>query len=282
MSSQIYLPQSEQLDGWQSVALSVVWHIMLLALLPLWLAELSVTKSPDNTPDNTPAIVHFIEIQPIPEPEQPPQKLVKEEIKAHAPKPAASLASKPVQQTITTETNPNVPVTPNVTPTNPPEQLVKTASDEAVGPLTSSPIAHSEGIATDAMSHHNATSDIKQSSLVVSSELIETKPKGPATLEDLHGVEESFATLVRERIAATKTYPASARERKFEGKALISFTLNKNGQIIDLAVNTSSGYETLDYAAVQAVKRAGPFPPIPEKLGRETIAFNLPISFTLR
>lgn len=276
MNLQISLSQPKQFNGWQSLGLSVLWHLMLLALLPLWLAELSLTKSPEEIP----TIVHFIEILSIPEAEPPPQKLVKEQ--SEIPKPVAPVISKPLQQTTSTETSQSVPVALNMPPANPSAQPVESASDEVAWSVTTSPIANPEGIATEVVSHANATPDLKQISSVVSSEPIEAKPKVASVIEDLRGVEESFASLVREMIAAAKTYPASAKKREFEGKVLIAFTLSKNGRVIDLAINASSGYETLDNAALQAVRNAGPFPPIPEKLGRETIVFNLPISFSLR
>ena len=100
--------------------------------------------------------------------------------------------------------------------------------------------------------------------------------------EDLQGIEEGFASLIRGKIATAKIYPPASRRAGHEGKVLIAFTLSKAGQILELSIDRSSGHESLDQAAMQAIKTASPYPPIPEKLGRESIAFKLPISFNLR
>ncbi len=242
---------------------------MLLALLPAWLAGLSVMKLPDKKP----AIVHFIEVPPLP-------KI--EEVKAPEPVPVVPVSSKPVPQTARTEISHSVPAISNASPVSPAAQLITSISDTAAWSVTARPIARPMGVFTGETSFGNTPTELKQVAPVGSRELFAAKPRVPAVVEDLQGIEEGFAALVREKIVAAKSYPALARQREFEGRVLISFTLSKNGRVHDLAVKTSSGYETLDDAAIQAVKNAGPFPPIPEKLGRETIAFKLPLSFTLR
>ena len=62
------------------------------------------------------------------------------------------------------------------------------------------------------------------------------------------------------------------------------FKVNKkiDYDAIKLLIENSSGNNILDDAARNAVKNAGPFPPIPEKLNKQYVLLELPISFILR
>jgi len=66
---------------------------------------------------------------------------------------------------------------------------------------------------------------------------------------------------VRERIAKTLRYPAEARRMRVQGRAVIEFVLRADGHLDSLAVRQSSGDETLDRAALAAVRDAAPYPP---------------------
>ncbi len=98
---------------------------------------------------------------------------------------------------------------------------------------------------------------------------------------DLGRLKGEFTSQVRSRIAQNKEYPQIARKRLYEGQPVVAFTLAKNGAIIDLALHESSSYNQLDSAALSAVRKAMPYPPIPDPLGLESITFLLPIIFSL-
>ena len=83
-------------------------------------------------------------------------------------------------------------------------------------------------------------------------------------------------------IANAKTYPSMARDKGKQGKALVSFKIGKDGEIIKLLIESSSGHKILDEAARMAVSNAEPFPPIPKKLNKQFAFLELPISFVLR
>ncbi|MCK5707396.1 MAG: TonB C-terminal domain-containing protein [Candidatus Aureabacteria bacterium] len=63
-------------------------------------------------------------------------------------------------------------------------------------------------------------------------------------------------------------------------KLTIGFTLQKNGSAKKVRILKSSGIAVVDISAVNAVKSASPFPPIPEKSGNKPIDFA--IDFTLK
>jgi protein TonB len=94
-------------------------------------------------------------------------------------------------------------------------------------------------------------------------------------------VEERF---LRERLSVISNivqrhidYPLIARKMGWEGKVLVSFVLEPNGDIKDLKVLKSSGYEVLDKEALDAIRRSYrdfPKPPV-------SVVVKLPINFRL-
>tara|TARA_B100001123_G_C15187101_1_gene977742 strand:- start:73 stop:1158 length:1086 start_codon:yes stop_codon:yes gene_type:complete len=100
--------------------------------------------------------------------------------------------------------------------------------------------------------------------------------------EELNNLWAGYTTKVRQMIAKAKIYPPKAREKGQQGKIQLSFKIGKDGRVLKLLVEHSSGYEILDEAARMAITDAGPFPPIPEKLNKQYALLELPISFVLR
>ena len=104
----------------------------------------------------------------------------------------------------------------------------------------------------------------------------------PLSDEELNNLWTGYTTKVRQMIARAKIYPSKAREKGQQGKIYLSFKIGKDGKVLKLFVEHSSGYEILDEAARIAITDAGPFPPIPEKLNKQYAFLELPISFVLR
>jgi protein TonB len=105
--------------------------------------------------------------------------------------------------------------------------------------------------------------------------------EGPRPADENKNVEESF---LRERLSVISNivqrrinYPPIARRMGWEGRVLVSFVLEPNGDIRDLKVLKSCGYEVLDKEALDAIRRSYrdfPKPPV-------SVMVKLPISFRL-
>ena len=100
--------------------------------------------------------------------------------------------------------------------------------------------------------------------------------------EELNNLWAGYTTKVRQMIARAKIYPPQAQKKGQQGKIQLSFKIGKDGKVLKLLVEHSSGYEILDEAARMAITDAGPFPPIPEKLNKQYALLELPISFVLQ
>lgn len=89
---------------------------------------------------------------------------------------------------------------------------------------------------------------------------------------------DAYLAVVRARIEAERTYPASARRSGHEGTTSIELTIGSNGSLTSARVTRSSGHFALDRAAKRMVQKAAPFPAPPQT----TFQITVPIAFALR
>lgn len=106
----------------------------------------------------------------------------------------------------------------------------------------------------------------------------ENSKEGIAASEDAY---LRFQDLVRRRIEDAKRYPHWARRQGFEGMAKVQFAIPVDGQAHSIKIVTSSGYDILDQAAIETVKKASPFPS-PRMIKRDMVEIEVPIVFQLR
>ena len=76
----------------------------------------------------------------------------------------------------------------------------------------------------------------------------------------------SYFSKVKERIEMNWNYPMLAQIRGEQGELLLRFTIARTGDVERVALLRSSGHSLLDEAAISAVRKASPFPPIPMRL----------------
>jgi periplasmic protein TonB len=82
------------------------------------------------------------------------------------------------------------------------------------------------------------------------------------------------------RVAELKRYPSLARLNGQEGKVILKAVIRSDGQLADVFVQKSSGYSTLDEAAIEAVKLACPLH-MKHAIGKPQIVVSLPIVYSL-
>ena len=79
-----------------------------------------------------------------------------------------------------------------------------------------------------------------------------------------------------------KTYPEDARRAKAQGTVQARLTLSANGDFIDAAIVKSSGVPSLDRAAVDLLRDAGPYPQPPLSGANGQVRMMVPISYSLK
>lgn len=81
-------------------------------------------------------------------------------------------------------------------------------------------------------------------------------------------------------VARFKVFPQAAQDRGQRGSVGFTFTVTRGGQVTSVAVTGSSGVPLLDQATLSMVRRAVPFPPIPEG-GPASMTISTRIGYTL-
>ncbi|WP_457584127.1 TonB family protein [Ensifer canadensis] len=90
---------------------------------------------------------------------------------------------------------------------------------------------------------------------------------------------DNYKGKVRTKVNRKHRYPAQARRQGITGTATVSFVVSADGGLSGLRLAGSSGSPILDQAALETVRRAAPFPPIPADAGRSSWTFSLPIAY---
>lgn len=76
------------------------------------------------------------------------------------------------------------------------------------------------------------------------------------------GAQADWRAAVLAALARAKRYPDDARDRGLSGRAVVSFTVSRDGSVGAIALAASSGVPALD-AATLAMPRRAAFPPMP-------------------
>lgn len=100
----------------------------------------------------------------------------------------------------------------------------------------------------------------------------ETAPSDPLTL---------YARLIQKRILDHLVYPSSAKEAGFQGTVKLSLLLSYQGELINVAIKESSGYNMIDEAASNIVKQLSPYPPFPASIEKKELSIDIPIVYRL-
>jgi protein TonB len=117
-----------------------------------------------------------------------------------------------------------------------------------------------------------ADNQIKTFSFSEAGELLEGDESFTQGADNTVNVEEnapklkSYESQVRTAVARHWILPPAARTNFQPGRFSASMTLSQNGEITSIVVRESAGNTTWDYAAMEALRGAAPYPPFPEEL----------------
>jgi len=89
-----------------------------------------------------------------------------------------------------------------------------------------------------------------------------------------------YLTMVREAVEVNKDYPAFARQLGQQGTAVVRAEIDRDGRLLRAAILSSSGYKSLDKAALAAVRNAGRFR-APAEFDLTEVTVDIPIAYKL-
>ncbi len=89
-----------------------------------------------------------------------------------------------------------------------------------------------------------------------------------------------LSEVIVRRVEELKRYPAAARIERADGKVVVKAVINADGGVSEIEVVQSSGFSSLDKAAMETIQQAAPFH-LPHPLGRPRLTIKIPISYRL-
>lgn len=92
----------------------------------------------------------------------------------------------------------------------------------------------------------------------------------------------SYFTKMREKIYQVWNYPDESRLNRETGNLRVVFTINSDGQLVDLKLLSSSGYQRLDNEVIRTIKVASPFYPFPGSWEEERLKIPATFDYSLR
>ncbi|MCI4454474.1 MAG: energy transducer TonB [Thermodesulfobacterium sp.] len=136
-------------------------------------------------------------------------------------------------------------------------------------------MANNEGISLTSRSEGVSKSSFSADHTLKEGDMI----KGAMTKrsEALGKIDEAQFSIISKLVREHLEYPYLARRMGWEGEVLLFFRLNPTGEVEEIKVLKSSGFEVLDKSAVNAVKRASKHFPRPKQI----VLIKLPIQFKL-
>lgn len=107
-------------------------------------------------------------------------------------------------------------------------------------------------------------------------------PNGSEFGTSSNGVTDALSVYkaeLRMIIDRNKYYPTLSKRLGHTGTVVVAFTLQADGLITDVRIDTPSKYEGLDHSALDAVKKIDKFKPIPKEFGMVKMAVKVPVKF---
>ncbi len=116
----------------------------------------------------------------------------------------------------------------------------------------------------------------QEKSAVNDNEVVQNKTTPLASSSEI----SSYLAIIRAHIEQNKRYPRFSKRQNHEGTSIIRLVIAKDGSIVKIALLSSSGYSTLDKAAMDAVKNSSPFSP-PSDYGLGKVSLDIPLCYLL-
>jgi len=111
---------------------------------------------------------------------------------------------------------------------------------------------------------------------------------GPSLDEETISLESqapeylSYLSQVKLRIKSRWIFPPEARDKYESGRLTLVFTLDRTGKLHRIVIESPSGRQLLDQAAVEAVRGADPFPAFPEHINLERLNIRAHFDYRIR
>jgi len=93
--------------------------------------------------------------------------------------------------------------------------------------------------------------------------------------------QQTYFSLLARTLAEKKQYPGISRRRGEQGVVQLFFIVTRDGHIRESRIVSSSGFQRLDQAVMEMLKKAQPLPAFPDEMSQQQLEVRVPIAFEL-
>jgi protein TonB len=252
------------------VGLSLLLHLGVLVALPGWHQHLKpAVQTVFSASFAPPPAAGPMTPQP-PHPAQPKVKAQPPEPPKPVPRPAPQPMAQPV-----------MPALPAPAPTATPSASAPLATPVMTAPAATSNAA-SVNVPAAAAAVAPAVAPAPPSSPTPQPGSVSSAATSTAANSNEAGTIEQYRLALIGVARKFKRYPTQAMDRGWTGRVDVRLTIGSNGQMQDVVVRRSSGYGTLDNAALDMVRKGAPLTPLPPALRGREVVIDIPVIFDLQ
>ncbi|HVI49745.1 MAG TPA: energy transducer TonB [Candidatus Sulfotelmatobacter sp.] len=92
----------------------------------------------------------------------------------------------------------------------------------------------------------------------------------------------AYLSAIEQTVKTHLIYPAQALRRREQGVVRVRMLVAADGSILSMEEDDQTASPLLVAAALQAVRDAAPFPPLPQGLAEKPVRLVVPVTFALR
>jgi protein TonB len=116
-----------------------------------------------------------------------------------------------------------------------------------------------------------------------------TSPAGPAvvpppaaSVPHVSNAAPTWQAQLLARLEEAKRYPEEARMHRWQGVAMLYFSMDRDGKVLSADIKQGSGYPVLDAEALALIQRAQPLPKPPAEVKGDPVQLVVPVEFFLK
>ena len=103
--------------------------------------------------------------------------------------------------------------------------------------------------------------------------------QNPADSYGTRRAQEQYLWAVMRQISQIPYVPKNTTTIREEGTVLTRVTIARDGRLLNVVLERSSGLSSLDAGVMDTIRRASPYPPLPADIPGSSHTFQLPVSF---
>lgn len=93
---------------------------------------------------------------------------------------------------------------------------------------------------------------------------------------------QNYLRILRRKIELQRNYPIASMKLKEQGLVKVVISLNQQGDLLQAQLVQASPHDRLNEAALQAIRKAGPFGEFPKEVNKQKWNIAVPIRFSVQ